>query len=160
MRGVEKRLEMRTARVVLVDDDADIRRVLSTLLIQEGIDVVGQAEDGEKAINIVGRSQPNVVVMDLMMPILGGDDAAREIAARWPEIIIVGLTAGDASARDRLLEAGSHVVFDKTEIIQILDWFAQERQNESAHYPAAAAGKDSGRTNPAPPSFSYHAKNF
>lgn len=115
-------------RVVLADDDTDMRRVLSTLLTQEGIDVVGEAGDGEKAIELVGELRPDVVVMDLMIPTLGGADAAREIAARWPSVTIAGLTAGDSSAHKRLLEAGSHVVFDKTDIIQVLDWFAQKGQ--------------------------------
>lgn len=47
-------------------------------------------------------------------------------------IIIVGLTAGDSSARKRLLEAGSHVVFDKTDILEVLDWFAQQHQHQQA----------------------------
>lgn len=127
---VEKLVEMQTepVRVVLADDDADIRRLLSTLLTQDGIDVVGEADDGEKAIEVVGELQPSFVVMDLMMPTLGGAEATREIAARWPGVIIVGLTAGDSSARDCLLEAGSHIVFDKIDVIEMLDWFTQQWQ--------------------------------
>ena len=125
-------MQTELVRVVLADDNTDIRRVLSTLLAQEGIDVVGQADDGEKAIEMVGKLRPDVVVMDLMMPILDGADAAREIMARWPSMIIIGLTAADSSARKRLLEAGSHVVFDKTDILEVLDWFAQRRQRQQA----------------------------
>lgn len=113
--------------MVLVDDDADIRRVLNVLLIQDGIEIIGEAGDGEQAISLTAELQPHAIVIDFMMPVLDGAAATLEITRRWPTIIVIGLTAGDASARQRLQASGAHVVFDKTEIIEVVEWIGRCR---------------------------------
>jgi DNA-binding NarL/FixJ family response regulator len=96
-------------RVIVVDDQAIVREGLATVLsLLPDIDVVGQAADGEAAITIVDELAPDVVLMDLRMPVLGGLDATRRIVAAHPGIGILILTtfANEASAMD-VLRAGA-----------------------------------------------------
>jgi DNA-binding NarL/FixJ family response regulator len=96
-------------RVIVVDDQAIVREGLATVLsLLPDIDVVGQAADGQAAIALVDEVAPDVVLMDLRMPVLGGLDATRRIVAAHPAIGILILTtfANEASAMD-VLRAGA-----------------------------------------------------
>lgn len=91
-------------RVVLVDDDALVRAGLRMLLGgPDGVDVVAEGEDGDEAVDLVGRHQPDVVLMDVRMARVDGLSATREVLARWPEAKILVLTTFDAD--DLVLEA-------------------------------------------------------
>jgi two-component system, NarL family, response regulator LiaR len=95
-------------RVVVADDDALARRLLTDTLAAAGITVVAQAADGTAAVAAVERCRPDAVVMDLGMPGLDGAAATREILARRPETVVVVLT-GRRSDDDALrsLRAGA-----------------------------------------------------
>ena len=81
-------------RVMIVDDHGMVRRGLSAYLASESdITVVGEARDGQEAIQICEDEQPDVILMDLIMPELGGVAAIRIINKRWPSIRIVALTS-------------------------------------------------------------------
>ena len=82
-------------RVLLVDDHAVFRAGLTSLLTAWGFDVVGQAGDGDTAIELAGRLQPDVVFMDVSMPGRNGLETTRAIRASWPAIRIVMLSASD-----------------------------------------------------------------
>lgn len=83
-------------RVLVVDDQPLIRRGLAVMLATEpGIEVVGQAADGEEAIQATRRERPDVVLMDLHMPRLGGIAATRSITAELPGTQVVVLTTFD-----------------------------------------------------------------
>jgi DNA-binding NarL/FixJ family response regulator len=95
---------MDTIRVLLVDDQPIVRQGLATILNYEtGIEVVGQAGDGQEAIALAHDLSPDVVLMDLKMPRLGGIPATRQICAGQPDIHVVILTTYDA---DELVFAG------------------------------------------------------
>jgi DNA-binding NarL/FixJ family response regulator len=84
-------------RVLIVDDQTLIRRGMSLILGHEpDIDVVGQAADGEEAIAIVAQQEPDVVLMDLHMPGMGGVQATREITSTHPNAHVMVLTTFDA----------------------------------------------------------------
>jgi DNA-binding NarL/FixJ family response regulator len=84
-------------RVLIVDDQTLIRRGMSLILGHEpDIEVVGQAADGEEAIATVAQLQPDVVLMDLHMPGMGGVQATREIASTHPNVHVMVLTTFDA----------------------------------------------------------------
>ena len=86
-------------RVVLVDDDDGYLSALSALLAYEDdIDVVGVATNGRDAVALVERVRPDVVVMDVEMPVMDGVEAARRVAARFPRTIVL-LVSGDENAR-------------------------------------------------------------
>ncbi len=99
-------------RVLIVDDEPVARRVLrDELETFPYIEVIGEAEDGEKALAEIGRSQPDLVLLDLQMPGIGGFDVIRRLPEdRLPVVIIVtaynehAIRAFDAGALDYLLK--------------------------------------------------------
>jgi RNA polymerase sigma factor (sigma-70 family) len=81
-------------RVLVVDDHAFVRDGLRAFLdLQDGIEVVGEAADGEEAIAAAERLEPDVVLIDLVMPGLGGVAAIRELRERRPEVRAIVLTS-------------------------------------------------------------------
>jgi NarL family two-component system response regulator LiaR len=87
-------------RVLVVDDHKLVRQGLRFLLGQEeGIDVVGEAADGEQAIDSVRRLRPDVVLLDLLMPRLDGVSALPEIKSARPEARVVVLTSDQDDER-------------------------------------------------------------
>ena len=102
-------------RVAIVDDHSIVRRGLSAILnTNEQLKLVGEAEDGQEAIELCELAQPEVVLMDLIMPRMDGIEATRIIHQRWPHIQVLVLTsftekemiqgALDAGARGYLLK--------------------------------------------------------
>jgi DNA-binding NarL/FixJ family response regulator len=80
-------------RVVLADDHVVVRRGLAVLLdTLAGIVVVGEAGNGQEVIGEIDRHQPDVVVMDLRMPVVDGVEATREIVRRFPATAVLVLT--------------------------------------------------------------------
>ena len=85
-------------RVLVADDHAIVRKGICALLATEpGIDIVGEAQDGQEAIRETQRLRPDVILMDLVMPGMDGLEAIRHIAVHQPEVRILVLTsfAGD-----------------------------------------------------------------
>jgi NarL family two-component system response regulator LiaR len=83
-----------TIRVLVADDHAIVRKGICALLATEAnIEVVGEAADGQSAIEQVERLRPDVVLMDLVMPGVDGLDATRQITAHQPEIRVLVLTS-------------------------------------------------------------------
>jgi DNA-binding NarL/FixJ family response regulator len=86
-----------TTRVLVADDHPTMRRGLSALISTlPGLEVVGEAADGETAVELSGRLRPDVVVMDLNMPGVNGVEATRRIVAERPEVAVLVLTMLDA----------------------------------------------------------------
>ena len=82
-------------RVMLVDDLPLIRNGIASLLISRGHEVVAEANDGQEAIELVETSNPELILMDIQMPGMGGLEATRLIKAQHPESKIVMLTVSD-----------------------------------------------------------------
>jgi DNA-binding NarL/FixJ family response regulator len=81
-------------RVLLVDDHAVVREGLRTFLeLQDGIEVAGEAADGAEGVAAAERLQPDVVLMDLVMPRLDGVGAMRELRRRMPHTRVIVLTS-------------------------------------------------------------------
>ena len=79
---------MTLPRLLVVDDHQMLREALVELLVQAGFDVAGEAADGADAVALAKQLEPDVVLMDLRMPVMGGLDATRLIkdacpATRW-----------------------------------------------------------------------------
>lgn len=86
-------------RVLIVDDSPRTRAGLHALLeTQPGIELVGEATNGQDAIRLVEELQPAVVLMDLEMPQMDGVEATRVIKQRWPAVSVIVVTS---SARKR-----------------------------------------------------------
>ena len=97
-----------TIRILLVDDHAVVREGLRAFLgLQDGFEIVGEAADGEEAIERAAELEPDVILMDLVMPKLDGVSAMRELRRRWrgrgshPRVIVLTSFLDD----DRLLPA-------------------------------------------------------
>ncbi len=81
-------------RVMLVDDHAVVRSGLSAfLMISADLELVGEAENGQQAVTRAGLLQPDVILMDLMMPVMDGVAATAAIKRQYPAIQIVALTS-------------------------------------------------------------------
>lgn len=85
-----------TVRVLLVDDQALFREALATLLdVAPGVEVVGEAGNGAEAVARSAELAPDVVVMDLRMPVLDGIAATRRLRAEQPQVRVLALTTFD-----------------------------------------------------------------
>jgi two-component system invasion response regulator UvrY len=97
-----------TIRVMLVDDHALVRMGFRMLLADAGMQVVAEAGDGEQACVDVARIRPDVVVMDLAMPGMGGLEAVRRLVAQDDGVRILVLSAHEDTAHPRrVLRAGA-----------------------------------------------------
>ena len=86
--------ETKPIRVMIADDHGMVRRGLAAYLVSAAdIEVVAEARDGREAIRICEVEQPDIILMDLIMPELGGVAATRVIHNKWPEIQIIALTS-------------------------------------------------------------------
>ena len=102
--------EPKTIRVMLVDDHAVVRSGLSAfLIINKDLELVGEAESGEEAIRKVPQLKPDVVLMDLKMPGMGGVAAIRALHQDHPELRIIALTSYvDEGLVQGALQAGAN----------------------------------------------------
>ena len=95
-------------RIVLVDDHQVLRDGIRRSLEDAGEEVVGEAGDGEEAVAVVAQTRPDVVLMDLEMPVLDGVESCKRILAQFPTTLVVVLTMHEEVARTRAaLPAGA-----------------------------------------------------
>ncbi len=85
-------------KLVLADDHALFRDGLRNLLEAHGLDVVAEATNGREALEVARKVKPDIILMDIQMPVLNGLDATRLLSAELPDIRIVMLTASDDDA--------------------------------------------------------------
>jgi PAS domain S-box-containing protein len=109
-------------RVLLADDHEIVREGLASLLQEEaGIEVVGQAANGREAVDLAARLRPDVVVMDVAMPLINGDEATRQIRAHLPQTRIVALSMyEEADLVERMRRAGAETYVLKTAPAEVL----------------------------------------
>lgn len=107
---------MNKTRVVVVDDHAIVRMGLVALLnAQANMEVVGEAKNGELGVKAALRLKPDVVVMDILMPVLDGVEATRRIVSALPGTKVLVLTTSTAAGElAAALEAGATGVIPKT----------------------------------------------
>lgn len=113
-------------QVLIVDDHAMVRRGMKILLEQfPGIKVVGEAANGLQATESVSRLQPDVILMDLVMPVMDGMEATQRIIAMYPDQRIIVLTASsDRGYFVQAIQAGAQGYFvkdlDADELVQAI----------------------------------------
>ena len=76
-------------RLLIVDDSSEIRAALRKIAEQQDHVVVGEAENGKQALRLFPQAQPDMVLLDVSMPVMGGFATARELRQRAPELPIV-----------------------------------------------------------------------
>jgi DNA-binding NarL/FixJ family response regulator len=92
-------VNMERIKVLIVDDHQLIRKGLRDILTtDQSIEVVGEASDGLEAVTMVAEKEPNVVLMDISMPIMNGIEATRQIKEKYPSIAVIILTLHDSNA--------------------------------------------------------------
>src|SRR5579859_6156380 len=109
MDTVELMLTQNPIQVVIVDDHAMLRKGLAVFLLSySDLKLVGEAANGEEALALCAEKRPDVVLMDLMMPIMDGVTATRRIRRDHPEIQVIALTSfGEERLIKNVLEAGA-----------------------------------------------------
>lgn len=91
------------SRLLIADDRARTRRALRAVLaMQPGIELIGEAADGEEAIAAVERLRPDVVILDVRMPRLDGIAATKHIKTHWPEIRVIAHSLAEELRADAL----------------------------------------------------------
>jgi len=109
-------------RVMIVDDHPQVRRGLAVFLeLWDDFLLVGEADNGEKAVALVEKLQPHVILMDLVMPVMDGVTATRLIREKFPNIQIVILTSTiDVDIIQKALEAGAKTYMLKNVTIDMM----------------------------------------
>ncbi len=99
----------RTIRVLIADDHGMVRKGLITYLKNKpDLEVIGEARDGHEAVALCERLQPDIILMDLIMPEMGGVAATRIIHQRWPQVQVIALTSfQDKELVQDALQAGA-----------------------------------------------------
>lgn len=124
---------MKTTRLLIVDDMPQVRRELRTLLpLVDDIEIVGEAENGQSAIELAAALQPDAILMDVEMPIVDGISAARLIKQASPATRIIILSIhNDTAVRAQARSAGADDFVDKgaplTALLQAIKPISSER---------------------------------
>ena len=113
---------MADIRVLIVDDSEQVRQDLRLFLTLSGcIRIVGEAQNGREAVHLAETLHPQVVLMDLEMPILDGCDATRQIKALQPSCKVIALTIhAEETERQKALDAGVDVFVIKGASMEML----------------------------------------
>ena len=96
-------------RVMIVDDHPLVRHGIKTVFeAYDEILLVAEAENGKEAIEMCEKYRPDIVLMDMVMPVLNGSQATEEIIKRWPDIKVIALTSfNDKDLIKRCLKPGA-----------------------------------------------------
>ena len=140
-------------RLLLVDDQTLVRQTLKGILRpHQHIEIVGEASDGEEAVIQAAQLQPNVVVMDIVMPRLDGIGATRFIKHALPQVAIVGLSLYAKSYEvNAMLQAGASEVIHKERAVEDLYGAIQraaEALTEETHPSVEHPPQDSPNSHP------------
>jgi len=110
-------------RVLLVDDSAAARRIVRVLLEDNtGFEVCGEAENGREGIEKAQQLRPDLIIMDLSMPVMNGMDATRAIRRIMPNVPILLLSGhSDLLTMNEARSVGISVVVSKTELSMLVE---------------------------------------
>ncbi len=111
--------------MVIAEDEALIRMDLAEMLVEEGFSVVGQAADGARAVELAKEHRPDLVILDVKMPILDGIAAAEQIAAQRiaPVVILTAFSQRELVERARDAGAMAYLVkpFSQTDLVPAIE---------------------------------------
>ena len=117
--------DAQSRRVLIAEDEALIRLDLREMLIEEGYDVCGEAADGEAAVRLAEELRPDLVIMDIKMPIMDGIAAAEKIAVARiaPVVILTAFSQRELVERARVAGAMAYLVkpFQKSDLVPVIE---------------------------------------
>ena len=128
-------------RVLIVDDHAMVRQGIATFIeLHDDIELVGEAANGRKALESVKELEPDVVLMDLVMPEMDGVTATREIKARYPNVKVLVLTSfvNDAQLSPALQAGASGYLLKDLSADELVNAIRAVHQGESPLAPQVA----------------------
>ena len=135
-------------RVLIVDDEPDIRRIVRLLLERDGsFDVVGEAPNGVEGLELAQELEPEIVLLDLMMPQMGGREALPLFGKHVPRAMVVVLSALDEETEgEPARAAGAFGYLEKTslgesfasEVAELYEQFQRALEGETVVAPASA----------------------
>lgn len=103
---------MQPTRVLIADDQRIFRSIVRRKLADiPGIHLIGEAEDGQQAVSMAVELQPDIVLMDIAMPVLNGIEATRRILRRCPQTQVVGVSIYDTSGMEEIMRAAGAVAY-------------------------------------------------
>ncbi|MFC1798450.1 response regulator transcription factor, partial [Thermodesulfobacteriota bacterium] len=85
--------QKRKPKVLIADDEAHIRMLIEQIMKSMGTEIVGMAKNGQEAIDLFRKMTPDLLLMDVNMPIVDGVDALREIVDEFPDAFIIMMTS-------------------------------------------------------------------
>lgn len=123
--GVDAHVPPQTTRVVIAEDEALIRLDLKEMLEEEGYSVVGEAGDGQRAVELAREHAPDLVILDVKMPVLDGISAAELIAAESiaPVLMLTAFSQRELVERARDAGAMAYLVkpFSKSDVVPAIE---------------------------------------
>ncbi len=100
--------EKRKIRVGLADDEIHIRMLMKKVFTSMGCEIVGEAKNGEEAVELYRREKPDIMLLDINMPVKTGDEALRDIVSEFPDAFVIMLTSqADVESVQKCLDAGA-----------------------------------------------------
>jgi DNA-binding NarL/FixJ family response regulator len=133
--------EVAPARLLLVDDHALFRRGLRRLFEGQGFEIAGEASNGRAAVQLAAELKPDVIVMDLSMPLMGGVEAITHIVKRDADarILVLTISAGEAEVLDALLVGACGYLLKDARAEDIVQGVRAAAEGESMISPRIAA---------------------
>ena len=123
-------------RVVIAEDEALIRLDLKEMLEEEGYSVVGEAADGQAAIDLAVKERPDLVILDVKMPVLDGISAAEQIAAKHIAAVVILTAFSQRELVERARDAGAMAYlvkpFTKADLVPAIEIAVSRFQEVSA----------------------------
>jgi DNA-binding NarL/FixJ family response regulator len=110
-------------KVLVVDDDREVRLLVRIAINDcEGIEVIGEAKNGEEAVREVQRLRPDVVIMDLKMPVMDGVEATRRVKEFAPQTKVIAFSSvEDSRMYAQMKKAGAQEQFGRDQLDEMLD---------------------------------------